>query len=161
MSDSKKMPGENVVVMPSKKAILESEKKWGVVTMRCHFTILPALLLRAGARIGISPTQLALIIQINDFWWNHEKWPWVTYAELGHRLNISEKVVQRNMAALEKRGYVKRITRILGHRRRANGYDLSGLIAQLQKLAPEFLDAEDAKKKVQKRGGVDVLARKM
>jgi hypothetical protein len=40
------------------------------------------------------------------------------------------------------------------HGRTSNGYDLSGLVLELQKLAPEFSAAADAKRKVERRGGL-------
>lgn len=149
-----------VVSLPKAKQLQESQRKWGVVTMKCNFSVVPALLFRAQGRLGISPTQLAIILQIHDFWWHADRWPWVSKGELSQRLNISEKIIQRNLKELDDRGYVKRITRVLNHRRRANGYDLSGLITRLQELAPEFIAAAEAKKKVEKKGGgIDLLER--
>lgn len=137
------------------------ERKWGKVVEKAKFTVLPALLLRAQGRLGITPVQLAILVQIIDYWWSPERWPWASYGELSDRLNIGEKVIQRNLKALEDRGYVKRITRIQNHRRRANGYDLQGLIDKLNKLAPEFIAAQEAARKAEKKGAsLGVLARK-
>lgn len=145
---------------PEKKLSSDSEKKWGKRTMKCKFCIVPALLLRAQGRLGISPTQLAIILQIMDYWWNPKAWPWVSKADLAARLNISEKIIQRNLKELEDAGLVRRVTRVIEHRRRANGYDLEGLVNKLDSLAPEFIEAAEAKKKAEKRGGTkNILAR--
>lgn len=100
--------------------------------------ILPALLLRAQRRLGLSPTQLALIIQLSDFWWDDGKIPWPKKETVGQRLNLSDKQVQRIVRDLEERGYVQRVKRVTRHGRTSNGYDLSGLVRKLQELAPEF-----------------------
>jgi predicted transcriptional regulator len=137
-----------------------SEKKWGKEVMdSCGFCILPSLLLRAQRRLGLSATQLALVIQLIDFWWTEDKIPWPKKETIGQRLNLSDKQIQRLVRGLEQRGYVKRVMRKTRHGRTSNGYDLSGLVVELQKLAPEFAAAADAKRKVERRGGLKQAAR--
>jgi hypothetical protein len=146
-------PASNVV--PLRPATRQrSEKKWGAAVMARGFCIIPALLLRAQARLGLSATQLALIIQLSDFWWDDGKNPWPKKETLGQRLGLKEKQVQRHVRALEERDYVKRITRMTRHGRTSNAYDLSGLVSKLAELAPEFAAASDAKRKVERRGGL-------
>jgi predicted transcriptional regulator len=132
-----------------------SEKKWGKPVMDCcGFCILPSLLLRAQRRLGLSATQLALVIQLIDFWWTEDKIPWPKKETIGQRLNLSDKQIQRLVRGLEQHGYVKRIARKTRHGRTSNGYDLSGLVSKLQELAPEFAEAADAKRTVERRGGL-------
>jgi biotin operon repressor len=118
------------------------------------FCILPALLLRAQKRLGLSATQLALVIQLSDFWWDDGRIPWPKKETLAQRLGLSEKQVQRLVRGLEQRGYVKRLLRMTSHGRTSNGYDLSGLVQKLNELAPEFAAAAAAKRKVEHRGGL-------
>jgi hypothetical protein len=40
------------------------------------------------------------------------------------------------------------------HGQTSNAYDLSGLVSKLQALAPEFAAAAEAKRKVERRGGL-------
>lgn len=137
-----------------------SEKKWGKEVMdSCGFCILPSLLLRAQRRLGLSATQLALVIQLIDFWWTEDQIPWPKKETLGQRLNLSDKQIQRLVRDLERRGFVKRVVRKTRHGRTSNGYDLAGLVVELQKLAPEFAEAADAKRKVERRGGLKQAAR--
>ena len=37
--------------------------------MALGFCIVPSLLLRAQQRLGLNPTQLAVLMQVCDFWW--------------------------------------------------------------------------------------------
>jgi len=155
MKTPKPPQGANVVpIRPPKAAKQESEKKWGIAAMALGFCILPALLLRAQKRLGLSPTQLALVIQLSDFWWNDGRNPWPSKETLGQRLGLSDRQVQRVVKSLEDRGYVTRKVRMTKHGRTSNAYDLSGLVAKLAELAPEFAAARAAKRKVERRGGL-------
>jgi predicted transcriptional regulator len=152
------MSGEEVTpkVVPLRPAVAKtrSEKKWTKPVMDCcGFCILPSLLLRAQARLGLSATQLLLVIHLIDFWWSDEEVPWPKKETLGERLGLSDKQVQRLVRALEQRGYVQRVVRTTRHGRTSNGYDLSGLVRRLQELAPEFAAAAEAKREVERRGG--------
>src|SRR3546814_1423799 len=47
-----------------------SEKTWGAKVIALGFCILPSLLLRDQRRLGLTPTQLAVLIQPVDFCWD-------------------------------------------------------------------------------------------
>lgn len=143
----------NVVPLrPTKALKRRSEAKWGTSVMAQGYCIIPALLFRAQRRLGLSATQLALILQIAEFWWEDGRLPWPKKETVADRLNITEKQVQRLVRDLEIRGYLKRVTRMTSHGQSSNAYDFSGLVAKLQELAPEFAEAAAAKRKVERRG---------
>ena len=145
----------NVVPLrPTKAQKRRSEAKWGTAVIAQGYCIIPALLFRAQRRLGLSATQLALILQIAEFWWDDGKLPWPKKETVAHRLNISEKQVQRLVRDLETRGYMARQRRVTRHGQTSNAYDLSGLVAKLQELAPEFAAAAEAKRKVERPGGL-------
>lgn len=154
MTDSTPVPTlTNVVPLrPKKTQKLRSEDKWGKPVIDQGFCIIPALLFRAQRRLGLSATQLALILQLSEFWWYDGKLPWPKKETVADRMNISEKQVQRLVRDLEKRGYVTRVRRVTRHGQTSNAYDLSGLVAKLQALAPEFAEAQAAKRKVERPG---------
>ena len=155
MTKSTPTKSSNVVELrPRPPGRQQSEKKWGVAVMKLGFCILPALLLRAQRRLGLSATQLALIVQLADFWWNDDKLPYPKKETLAERLGLSEKQIQRLIRGLEQRGYVQRHKRMTKHGRTSNAYDLSGLVEKLAALAPEFAEAAAAKRKVERRGGL-------
>ncbi|MCI4680611.1 helix-turn-helix domain-containing protein [Rhodoblastus acidophilus] len=134
-----------------------SAEKWGQAVMDLGFCLVPSLLLRAQRRLNLNPTQLAVLLQLCDFWWDKERKPFPSKETLSQRLSLSERQIQRYIAELEQEGLVKRI-----ERRAANGgklsntYDLSGLVKRLQSLEPEFREVEEAskaaRKAVSKRG---------
>jgi len=165
MSDDFSDLSPNVVplhVPSASTAKNRSERKWGKEVMDCSgFTILPSLLLRAQKRLGLSATELMLVIQLVDFWWTEEQIPWPTKETLGQRLSLSDKQIQRLARGLEERGYVKRVVRKTRHGRTSNGYDLAGLVKRLKELAPEFAEAANANRKVERRGGLRKKGPKM
>jgi predicted transcriptional regulator len=132
---------------PKAKSTKASANKWGPKVMDLGFCILPSLIFRAQRRLGLNPTQLAILLQLADFWWDAARKPFPKKTDLAERLNLSDRQVQRHIADLETAGFVRRIERIAPHRGKiSNEYDLSGLVAKLQALEPEFREvAEEAK----------------
>ena len=136
-----------VVPLRPRRAAKASEEKWGRPVMDLGFCIVPSLLLRAQARLKLSPTQLAIVMHLADYWWDAHRKPWPKKQTLGDRLGLSARQVQRHMAELEKMGYVTRIERTAPHRGKlSNEYDLGGLVKRLKELEPEFREVEEENK---------------
>jgi len=156
MADKQAMQAATVIPLHKKSDDAKaSEKKWGSAVMKLGFSLLPSLIFRAQARLGLSPTHLAVLLQIADYWWEHERKPYPGTSALGERLSLSPRQVRRHIADLEKAGLVKRIERRAAHRGKlTNFYDLSGLVEKLKKLEPEFREVQEMKRKVARRGGL-------
>lgn len=130
-----------------RKSTKASEDKWGAEVMSLGFCVLPSLIFRAQRRLGLNPNQLAVLLQLADFWWDAKRKPFPKKADLADRLFLSERQVQRHIADLEQKGYVQRIERRAAHRGKiSNEYDLSGLVKKLQEFAPEFRQVADEAK---------------
>lgn len=141
--------GEDVTLpkVAKTKTTRASADKWGPKVMELGFCVLPSLIFRAQRRLGLDPTQLAVLLQLADFWWDAARKPFPKKADLADRLGLSDRQVQRHIASLEKAGFVRRIERTASHRGKiSNEYDLSGLVEKLKALEPEFREvAEEAK----------------
>lgn len=121
-----------------------SADKWGAKVIALGFCMLPSLLLRAQRRLRLSPTQLAVLIQLADFWWDAGRKPFPKKADLAQRLGLSERQVQRYIAELEEAGFVRRIERRAMHRGKiSNEYDLQGLVDKLAEIEPDFREAAE------------------
>ncbi|WP_433932962.1 helix-turn-helix domain-containing protein [Brevundimonas diminuta] len=161
MSDDTTTIEEEVTPKPAgkAKATRSSESKWGAEVMALGFCVLPSLIFRAQARLGLSPTQLAVLLQLADFWWDSGRKPFPKKADLAERLNLSDRQVQRHIADLELAGFVKRIERTYGRRGKiSNEYDLSGLVTKLKALEPQYREVADeakARKKAVSKPGYD------
>jgi predicted transcriptional regulator len=145
---------------PSREKITsdqQTDKKWGKPVMKLGFCIIPSILLRAQQRLGLNPTQLAVLLQLVDFWWSQEKKPFPSKQALSDRLGLSPRQIQRYIAELETAGFVKRIERHAANRGKiSNEYDLSGLVEKLQKLEPEITAAVEDKRQVTRKGGLSI-----
>jgi predicted transcriptional regulator len=119
-----------------------SEKKFGKPVMSVGFCIVPSLLIQAQARLGLEPQQMNVLLHLLDMWWDKDSKPFPTKDRIAERMNVSAKTVQRHIVAMENAGLVNRIYRTKpGRGRTSNEYDLSGLVAKLQELEPEFTKA--------------------
>ena len=132
-----------VIPLRPQKAAKASERKWGKRDMDIGFCIVPSLLLRAQRRLGLNPTQLAVLMHLADYWWDVDRKPYPSKKSLGERLGLGPRQVQRYLAELEEAGLVKRIERRAAHRGKiSNEYDLSGLVDRLKEIEPDFRKVE-------------------
>ncbi|MFO1315497.1 MAG: helix-turn-helix domain-containing protein [Burkholderiales bacterium] len=144
-----------VIPLHKQEATQSSQRKWGKDVMKLGFSILPSLIFRAQQRLGLNPTQLVVLLQIADYWWDQNRKPYPSLETLSLRIGLKPRQIRRYLADLEKAGFLKRIERRAAHRGKlSNEYDLSGLVAKLKKLQPEFRDADEAKRQVSRRGGL-------
>lgn len=146
-----------VVPLRSQNADRNSEKKWGRSVMKLGFCIIPSVLLRAQQRLGLNPTQLAVLLQLADYWWDPGRKPFPSKQALSDRLGLGTRQIQRHIAELETAGLVRRIERRAAHRGKiSNEYDLSGLVDRLKKIVPEIDRANEMKRQSTRRGGIKI-----
>ena len=128
------------------KAMKESERIWGKDVMAQRFVIVPKLLLRAQARLGLDAIQLNVLLHLVEHWWHAERLPYPSKRTIAARMRINPRTVQRAMEAMETNGLVRRISRqsARNNGRASNAHDLSGLVAKLNALAPEFKKEAEA-----------------
>lgn len=156
-TETEQPPAEEKPAPAAKTSKKASAEKWGQAVMDLGFCVVPSLLLRAQRRLNLNPTQLAVLLQLCDFWWDKERKPFPSKETLSQRLSLSERQIQRYIAELEREGLVQRIERRASNGGKlSNTYDLTGLVKKLQALEPDFREAEEtaraARKAVAKRG---------
>jgi predicted transcriptional regulator len=128
--------------------------KFGDDVIDRGFVIVPAILLRGQRRLGLSPTQVTVLLHLIDWWTDADRKPWTSKNTLSQRMGISERQFQRVAATLEKAGFLKRVEHITHRGKGPNSYDLSGLVEKLKALAPEFRKAVAARRDVERPGGL-------
>ncbi len=130
----------------SKKAS-STERIWGKAVYKHGYAGIPSILIQAQKRLGINPTQMNIVIQLLDYWFEPSRKPFPTKRELAARIDVTEKTIQINIRALEKAGLVRReMRKTAAGDWNSNIYHLDGLIAKVQALEPEFA-AEKKKRK--------------
>jgi hypothetical protein len=143
-----------------KSEVTKADKKWGKEVLKIGFCMIPSLLLQAQRRLGLNPTQLAILLQLADYWWDADNKPYPSKKSLSDRLGIGPRQIQRYIAEMEIAGLVKRIERRGDDQRKlSNHYDLSGLVEKLQSFEPEFRaekeQANARRKKLSRPGGLN------
>lgn len=101
---------------------------WSKRIAQSHFIQLPKLLLLHQADLGITSSELNVLLDILYFKWTSEH-PFVTYGTLGKMSGMSEQTVRNNITRLKEKGYLKKIDRG-GNRPKA--YDITPLIEKLE-----------------------------
>ncbi len=138
----------NVIALPlHKKDQRRAEHKWTPQVIALGYTPLPSLLLKAQARLKLTPIQLNVLLHIIEPWWEADRLPWIAKDTIALRLRKSPRSIQRVITQLEKGGHLKRIERFYGRKHQtANAYDLSGLVKKLVSFEPEFRKAKEQNK---------------
>lgn len=147
-------PTAPVIPFPVPQTGKPSERKWGKAVMDYGYTMLPSILLQAPQRLGLSPTQLAIVVVLAEFWWDSNKNPWPSKATICNRLGLKPRQLQRHIAEMEKAGLITRSQRYVAGRKHTNEYDFSGLVKKLKALAPEFQKAKQNAKAVREQVNV-------
>jgi hypothetical protein len=101
-------------------------------------------LLRAQARLKITPVEMNVIMQMVEHWWHADSDPWPKKETIALRMRKSPRMIQRYITSLEKKGIVTRVERFKGKKRQtSNAYSLAGLVKKLILLEPEFKKERD------------------
>lgn len=151
-----------VIAFPDKGKVEKRnwDKMWGKSVIDYGYLALPRLLLEAQRRLGLSATQILILIHLANLWWNPGENPWPSKARLANSLGLSSRQVQRILGDLEQGGFIARKERFRanGMGQTSNEFDLSGLVGKLKALEPEFAkvrkETSEMRGKVQKRGGL-------
>lgn len=88
-----------------------------------------------------------IVLQLLDYLRDPARMPFPTKWDLATRIGVTEKTIQINIRLLERKGFLKRIQRkAAAGDWNSNIYDLTGLVAKIQSLEPQFA-AEKKKRK--------------
>lgn len=124
-----------------------SERLWGKDVASHGYVAVPAILIQGQKRLGITPLQLNIVVQLLDYWRDPERHPFPSRRDIGSRIGVTEKTVQNNIRALEKAGLIQReIRRTTAGDFNSNVYHLDGLVAKLKSLEPDFSEAREKKR---------------
>lgn len=154
--------GENVVPLFAPQDKKESEKKWGKAVMSHGYCIFPSILLQAQARLSVNPQEMMVLLQLVEHWWKADGKVFPSKDVISQRVGQSTKQVQRHIRRLEELHLVQRKERYkTGGVRTTNEYDLSGLVAKLKAIEPDFAKAKKLRAAAAKAGGLTAeLAKK-
>jgi hypothetical protein len=115
-------------------------ERWGDA-VAAGFTPVPNALLRAQASLGLSSTDVVVVLNILMHWWHRDRLPYPRPVAIAKRSGLSARTVQRSLSDLEKKGLIRRVRArtkveksdavIKQFRRMRAHYDVSGLREKL------------------------------
>ncbi len=149
---SKKSSKNTVPIQKAeKRRVGSTEKIWGKPVLKHGYAGIPSILIRSQARLGLSPTQMNIIVQLLDYWFDPNRPPFPSKKDLAGRIGVTAKTIQNNIRELEKAGYIERqMRRTRSGDWNSNIYHLDGLVKKIRKLEPEFTEARDKRAAIKK-----------
>src|SRR5262245_23804784 len=97
-------------------------ERWGAA-LDVGFTAVPNALIRAQARLGLTPNDVVVVLNLMDHWRHRDVPPMVQSSTIARRSGLSSRTVQRSLESLASKGLVRRVKRASGKRE----YDVGGL----------------------------------
>jgi predicted transcriptional regulator len=139
---------EKLVQFPkAERRSSSTERIWGSAVLSHGYTGVPSILIRAQKRLGVSPLQMNIIIQLLDYWREPERKPFPTKKQIGDRIGVTAKTIQNNIRLLEEACLVRRETRRTSSGDwNSNVYHLDGLVERVQKMEPDFAEAREKRR---------------
>jgi hypothetical protein len=114
--------------------------KWGSA-LAGGFQVIPNVLVRAQAHLGLDAVDVVVLLNINLHWWRKGDLPFPRPAMIGKRMGVSKRTVERRIEKLVKVGLLERVALTGGGNLR--GYRLDGLVKRLQEAAQVGLQQRD------------------
>jgi predicted transcriptional regulator len=125
----------------------KSKERWSDAVMDRGHSIVPTILLWGQAKLRLSPDELNVLLQLISHWWYAGNDPHPSKETIAARMKKHPRTVQGYLTSLEEKGFIRRIERFKANKGQdANGYDLRGLVAQLNAIAPEFKQVAEQNK---------------
>lgn len=129
------------------------ENLWGDLS-ETGFTAIPNTLIKAQAKLELTPTDLVVLANLIMHWWKLENLPFPRTSTIAKRSGLTPRTIQRSMQKMTRMGLIKRV------KKKDREYvDLSGLKDRLAELASEHSWAFESSlasrpHKIDKAGGI-------
>ena len=83
--------------------------KWGRTLNHTGFQIVPNLLLAQQGNLGLSATDVVVLLHINRFWWTRDQDPYPSTARIAEQMGLHVRSVERCLNRLEAKGVIRRL----------------------------------------------------
>ena len=85
-----------------------ARSKWGRTLDHTGFQIVPNLLLVHQGTLGLSATDVVVLLHLNRFWWTRDQDPYPSPARIATQMGLHVRSVERCLKRLEARGVLRR-----------------------------------------------------
>lgn len=110
--------------------------KWGAA-IDAGFQLVPDVLLKNQHRIGLSATEMVVLLNLTMHWWYPERHPYPRPTTIARRMGVSSRTVQRALNRLSRIGLIERCRNASGGPtgEASTAFRLEGLVKELEPLA--------------------------
>lgn len=121
-------------------------KKWGRTLIDAGWTLVPNTFIEQQERLGLDALDFNILLHLMSYWWEPSNKPRPSKKTIAKAVGRDPRTVQRRIANMEKKGYLKRERRDgPGKGTQTNRYHLDGLIKTATPLAAKALAERKAK----------------
>lgn len=104
------------------------------------FQMLPDILLKKQFELGLSPTEMLVLLNITMHWWYADQRPFPRTTTIAKRMGVDERTVQRAMRRLINLGLLEKEKEETQGGAQREVCDLSGLVERLSAFAEREAD---------------------
>lgn len=124
-------------------------EKWGIAALGGEDTGwqgVPNLLLTHQEELGLSSTEVVVLLNITMHWWSVDELPFVWPAIIADRMGVEKRTVERAFKKLQEHGFIfRRPTTRTRQGQARREIELKGTKNKLCDLAKQFLSKRDLK----------------
>ena len=120
------------------QAVESIQTRWGssVTTGAAGFTAVPSVLIRYQHELGLSATELVVLLNVITHWWRAEELPYVRPTTIARRMGVDRRTVDRALRSIEGKGLVQRLApESRDGRTTVRRFELDGLVQKLEAIA--------------------------
>src|SRR5262245_27206588 len=88
---------------PTQEVGYEVFRKWGAAA-KGGFQAIPDTLIKYQERLGLTPLDVVVLLNITMHWWRADDLPFPSAALIAKRIGIGRRSVERRLAQLQKKG---------------------------------------------------------
>ncbi len=111
-----------------------AKDKWGKASM-AGWQPLPDVLLKNQYKLGLTPTEMMVLINILSFWWYENKLPYPAVSTISKRMSVTPRTIQRSLSGLVQKKLLERKTIETSKGEKQDVLDPRGLVKQLEAFA--------------------------
>lgn len=125
--------------------------KWGKALDTEGFQIIPNLLLTHQGHLGLSPTEIVVLLHLHKYWWTRDQNPYPSPTLIAEQMDLHPRSVERCLKRLEAKGMIQNLEPIEISGRMVRPVSLVPLTKALNKIA-ERLEGEQRQGRSAKKG---------
>ena len=87
-----------------------TRRKWEAALDGDGFQIIPNLLIAQQGNLGLSTTDIVVILHLNRWWWERDQHPYPRPERIAEQMGLHARSVERCLKRLERKGMIRRMS---------------------------------------------------